>query len=78
MDHMRISGTVPSSVILRQTKYFKKLKSDVKKVPNKLKCVALSVVDGAESGAAYLAIGLDILKLSATTVFHFLENILSF
>ena len=26
MDHMRISGTEPSSVILSQTKYFKKLK----------------------------------------------------
>ena len=28
MDHLRISGTEPSSVILSQTKYFKKLKSD--------------------------------------------------
>ena len=32
MDHMRISGTEPSSVILGQTKLFKKLKSDVQKV----------------------------------------------
>ena len=29
MDHMRISGTEPSSVILRQTK----MKGDAKKVP---------------------------------------------
>ena len=33
MDHMRISGTEPSSVILSQTKKFKKLKRDVTKVP---------------------------------------------
>ena len=32
MDHMRISGNEPSSVILRQTK-FQKLKSDVPNVP---------------------------------------------
>ena len=31
MDHMRISGTEPSSVILSQTKLFKKLKSDTQK-----------------------------------------------
>ena len=30
MDHMRISGTEPSSVILNQTKYFQKLKSGSK------------------------------------------------
>ena len=28
MEHMRISGTEPSSVILSQTKKFKKLKCD--------------------------------------------------
>ena len=33
MDHMRISGTEPSSLIRRQTKYFQKLESDVTKVP---------------------------------------------
>ena len=33
MNHMRISGTEPSSVILRQTKCFKKLKIDAPKVP---------------------------------------------
>ena len=33
MDHMRISGTEPSSVILSQTMKFKKLKSDDRKVP---------------------------------------------
>ena len=30
---MRISGAKPSSVILSQTKYFQKLKSDILKVP---------------------------------------------
>ena len=34
MDHMRISGTKPSSVILSQTMQFKKLGSDASKVPN--------------------------------------------
>ena len=33
MDHMRISGTEPSSVILSQTMKIKKLKSDDPKVP---------------------------------------------
>ena len=33
MDHKRISGTKPSSVILSQTKYFQKLQSDVTEVP---------------------------------------------
>ena len=33
MDHVRISGPEPSSVILSQTKKFKKLKRDVTKVP---------------------------------------------
>ena len=33
MDHMRISGTEPSSVILTQTKKVQKLKIDVPKVP---------------------------------------------
>ena len=33
MDHMRISGTGPSSVILSQTKYFKILIIDAPKVP---------------------------------------------
>ena len=33
MDHMSISGTEPSSVILNQTMKFKKLKSDDQKVP---------------------------------------------
>ena len=33
MDHMRISGTKPSSVILSQTMKFKKLKNDDPKVP---------------------------------------------
>ena len=33
MDHLRISGTELSSVILSQTKYFKKLKNDAQKLP---------------------------------------------
>ena len=33
MDHMRILGTEPSSVILSQTKQFQKLESDILKVP---------------------------------------------
>ena len=33
MDHMRISGTEPSSVILGQTVKFKKLKSDDQTLP---------------------------------------------
>ena len=33
MYHMRISGTKPSSVILRQTLKFKKLKNYDRKVP---------------------------------------------
>ena len=37
MDHMRISGTEPSSVILSQTKFFKTLKSDAQKVPKQAK-----------------------------------------
>ena len=37
MDHMRISGTEPSLVILSQTKWFKKLKIDAQKCLNKLK-----------------------------------------
>ena len=38
MDHMRISGIKPSSVILSQTKYIVlKLKSDTQKVPKSAK-----------------------------------------
>ena len=37
MDHMRISGTEPSSVILLPNKVVKKLKSDAPKVPNQAK-----------------------------------------
>ena len=33
MDHMRISGTESSSVILSQTKSFQNVKIDVQKVP---------------------------------------------
>ena len=45
MDHMRISGTEPSSVILSQTKYFKKLKSDAPKVPKEDKAKRDSVIN---------------------------------
>ena len=37
MDHMRISGIEPSSVILSQRKYLQKLKNNAKKCQNKLK-----------------------------------------
>ena len=37
MDHIRISGIEPSSVVLDQTKLFKKMKSDASKVPNQAK-----------------------------------------
>ena len=37
MDHMRILVTEPSSVILSQTKKFKKMKSDAPKVPKQAK-----------------------------------------
>ena len=36
MDHMRISGTEPSSVILSKKKYFQKLKRDVQNVPKQV------------------------------------------
>ena len=37
MDHMRISGNEPSSVILSQTKWFQTLKMISQNVPNKAK-----------------------------------------
>ena len=37
MDHMRISGNEPSSVILLPNKVVQKLKSDAPKVPNQAK-----------------------------------------
>ena len=37
MGHMSISGTESSSVILNQTKLFKKLKMDARKVPKQAK-----------------------------------------
>ena len=37
MDHMRISGTEPSSVILSQRRYIKKLKMYAQKFPNQVK-----------------------------------------
>ena len=42
---MRISGTEPSSVILSQTKQFKKLKSDAKKVPKEAKAKRDGVIN---------------------------------
>ena len=42
---MRISGTEPSSVILSQTKKFKKLESDAQKVPKKGKAKRDGVLD---------------------------------
>ena len=45
MNHMHISGTEPSSVILRQTKWFKKLKSDVPKLPKQAKAKRDGVIN---------------------------------
>ena len=45
MDHMRISGTEPSSVILSQTMKFKKLKSDDPKVPKQAKAKRDGVIN---------------------------------
>ena len=45
MDHMRISGTEPSSVILSQTKYFKKLKNDAQKLPKQAKAKKDGVIN---------------------------------
>ena len=45
MDHMRISSTEPSSVILSQTMKFKKLKSDDPKVPKQAKAKRDGVIN---------------------------------
>ena len=45
MDHMRISGTEPSSVILSQTKYLKKLKNDAQKLPKQDKAKRDGVIN---------------------------------
>ena len=45
MDHMRISDTKPSTVMLSQTKQFKKLKSDAKRVPKQAKAKRDSVIN---------------------------------
>ena len=42
---MRISGTEPSSVILSQTKYFKKVKIDANKVPKQAKYIRDGVIN---------------------------------
>ena len=45
MDHIRNSGTEPSSVILSQTKQFKKLKSDAPKVLKQVKAKRDGVIN---------------------------------
>ena len=45
MDHMRISGSEPSSVTLRKTLQFKKLKSDAPKVPKQAKAKRDGVIN---------------------------------
>ena len=42
---MRVSGTEPSSVILSQTKYFKKLKYDAQKLPKQAKAKRDGVIN---------------------------------
>ena len=45
MDHMRISGTEPSSVILSQTKSFQNLKGDAQNVPKQDKAERDGVIN---------------------------------
>ena len=45
MDHMRISGTEPSSVILSQTCSIKKLKSNDQKVPKQAEAKKEDVIN---------------------------------
>ena len=45
MDHMRISATEPSSVILSQKKYFQKLKRDVPNVPKQAEAKGDGVIN---------------------------------
>ena len=45
MDHMRISGNEPSSVILLPNKVVQKLKSDAPKVPNQAKAKRDGVIN---------------------------------
>ena len=45
MDHMRISGTEPSSAILSQTELFKQLKIDAQKVPKQAKAKRDGVIN---------------------------------
>ena len=45
MDHMRISGIEPSSVILSQRKSLKRLKNNVRKVPKKAKAKRDGVIN---------------------------------
>ena len=45
MDHMRISGTEPSSVILSQTKYLKNVKNDAQKLPKQAKAKRDGVIN---------------------------------
>ena len=45
MDHMRISGTEASSVILSQTKSFKKFKRDAQKVSKHAKAKRDGVIN---------------------------------
>ena len=45
MDHMRISGNEPSSVILSQTKWFSNVENDFPNVPNKAKAKRDGVIN---------------------------------
>ena len=45
MDHMRISGNEPSSVILLQNKVVQKMNSDAPKVPNQAKAKRDGVIN---------------------------------
>ena len=45
MEHMRITGTEPSSFILGKTKKSKKMKSDAKKLPKQAKAKRDGVIN---------------------------------
>ena len=45
MDNMRISGTEPSSVILSQTKLYRKMKSDALNLPKQAKAKRDGVIN---------------------------------
>ena len=66
---MRISGTEPSSVILSQTKYFKKLKNDAQKLPKQAKTKR----DGVINPQNYNSINFNVDKFDALKCYESTE-----